>query len=133
MIWCVVENIRDDLSLTKRLESCSSLATEHQGLRENRGCPPLLLYTEFSLTITVRPFTVVTCLAFARESRTLGASDLCDGPGGFGIRKTWLPRNSSETTRSEYNVFESLSRDPNKDSVVGTRSTCNGQNSESGS
>lgn len=39
------------------------------------------------------------------------------------IRNTWLPRNSSEETRSEYREFESLSREFMRDSVVGTSKT----------
>ena len=78
-----------------------------------------------SLTITVRPFAVVNCLAFPRVSRKLLASLIwLFGPTPPGTRSTWLARNSSEPLRSAYEVPESLSREVRRTSVVGTRRTC---------
>ena len=86
--------------------------------------PPLLLYMKASLTITVRPFAVVNCLAFPRVSLNVPASLTCPlGPTPPGMRSTWLARKSSEPLRSIYHVFDSLSRDVSRTSVVGTRRT----------
>ena len=87
-------------------------------------CAPLLLYMKASLTITVRPFAVVNCLAFPRVSLKVPVSLTCPlGPTPPGTRSTWLARKSSEPARSMYEVPDSLSRDVRRTSVVGTRST----------
>jgi len=77
-----------------------------------------------SLTITVRPFAVVNCFAFPRVSLKLPESlTWLFGPTPPGTRSTWLARKSSEPLRSMYEVFDSLSRDVRRTSVVGTSRT----------
>lgn len=85
---------------------------------------PLLLYTNASLIITVRPFAVEYCFAFPRLSLKLVVSlTWLFGPTPPGTRKTWLARNSSEPLRSAYAALVSLSREVKRTSVIGTRRT----------
>jgi hypothetical protein len=99
------------------------LAKYPGGRIHQQALSPLLLYTELSLMITVLPLNVVTCFAFPRFSRTLFSSLEFAEPVWIGMRSTWLPRNSSDETRSEYSRLDSRSREPMRDSVVGTSKT----------
>lgn len=74
---------------------------------------------------TVRPLTVVNCFALPLLSRILTASFPPAGaPLLAAIRKTWLPKNSSELASSAKEMPDSRSREERRISVVGTRSIC---------
>lgn len=77
-----------------------------------------------SLIMTLLPFNVENCLAFPLTSRKFWTLSLFpDDVLGFGIRRTWLLRNSSEATASLAKAPLSASREVRSTSVSGTSRT----------
>jgi hypothetical protein len=72
--------------------------------------------------MTVRPFSVVYCLALVLFSLKVAAASFAE-PGAAtppGTRRTWLARNSSFVARSVYSTCVSRSLAVSRSSVEGT-------------